>query len=53
VEEFTEQVVDATHPFCEALEGGSFQEQRVTSLEMALHVGPQKGAVFSQLVVLV
>jgi hypothetical protein len=53
VEEFTEQVVDATHPFSETLERGSLQGLRVTFLEMALYLGPQKGAVFLQLTVLV
>lgn len=43
MEELTEQVVDATHPFSETLEGGSVQGQRVTSVEMALYLGPQKG----------
>jgi hypothetical protein len=47
VEEIAEQVVDATHPFSEMLEGGSLQGQRVTSVEMALYLGPQKGTVFS------
>jgi len=42
VEELTEQVVDATHPFSETLGGGSLQGQRVTSVEMALYLGPQK-----------
>jgi len=52
VEELTEQVVDATRPFSETLKGGSLQEQRVPSAEMALYLGLQKGAVFSQLCVL-
>jgi precorrin-6x reductase len=52
VEELTEQVVDATHPFSETLGGGSLQGQRVTSVEMALYLGPQKVTVFSQLFVL-
>jgi hypothetical protein len=52
VEELTEQVVDATHLFSETLEGGSVQGQRVTSVEMALYLGPQKRDVFSQLCVL-
>ena len=52
MEELTEQVVDATRPFSETLKGGSLQEQRVPSAEMALYLGLQKGAVFSQLCVL-
>jgi precorrin-6x reductase len=36
MEELTEQVVDATHPFSETLKVSSLQEQRVTSAEMAL-----------------
>jgi len=46
VEELTEQVVDATHPFSETLEGGSLQGKRVTSVEMALYLGPQKRGCF-------
>ena len=51
MEQLTEQVVDATVPSSETLEGGSLQGQS-HSVEMAVYLGPQKGAVFSQLCVL-
>lgn len=34
------------HPFSETLEGGSLQGQRVTSVEMALYLGPQNRGCF-------